>query len=99
MAEAFTVYSFQLRPDDFTKFYGAGYSDDEDTYSEKEEKNIAEGLFTGGQDIGLSEILFEDNLMDSTFSDVFQGADEESTSSDEFTPSNEFGVDIFDIDN
>lgn len=50
MAENFTVYSFQLKADDFTKFYGAGYDDndfdyhyrggidddqDQDTYSEE----------------------------------------------------------------
>lgn len=34
MAEKFTVYSFQLRPDDFTKFVGAEDTDYHETNSE-----------------------------------------------------------------
>jgi len=41
MAEKFTVYSFQLRPDDFTRFVG-GFDDDDDieSYSEEEYSNV-----------------------------------------------------------
>ena len=36
MAESFTVYSFQLRADDYTKFVGSyDIESDEETYSEK----------------------------------------------------------------
>ena len=39
MAEKFTVYHFQLRPDDFTRFIGAG---EDDTYSEEEYSQMKE---------------------------------------------------------
>lgn len=35
MGERFTVYSFQLRPDDYTRFVG-GYDSDVESYSEEE---------------------------------------------------------------
>jgi hypothetical protein len=43
MAEKFTVYSFQLRPDDFTRFTG-GVESDSESYSEDEYSNIFGGI-------------------------------------------------------
>jgi hypothetical protein len=42
MAEKFTVYAFQLRPDDFTRFVG-GFDEDTESYSEEEFSNIFGG--------------------------------------------------------
>jgi hypothetical protein len=44
MAEKFTVYSFQLRPDDYTRFAG-GFYDDAESYSEEEYSNVDENVF------------------------------------------------------
>ncbi len=38
MAEKFTVYSFQLRPDDFTRFVGG--DDEPESYSEEEYADV-----------------------------------------------------------
>jgi hypothetical protein len=43
MAEKFTVYSFQLRPDDYTRFAG-GFDDDAESYSEEEYTNVDENV-------------------------------------------------------
>ena len=45
MAEKFTVYSFQLRPDDYVQFTG-GYEEDdeEDTYSSDEYADVFGGV-------------------------------------------------------
>ncbi len=40
MAEKFTVYAFQLRPDDFTRFAGGFDEDEPESYSEEEYSDV-----------------------------------------------------------
>lgn len=84
MAENFTVYSFQLRPDDFTRFYGSGYDDadenenesETDTYSEEEFGNKVfafQGGFEKHIDVPVTDPSIDDTEFNPTFDEsVFE---------------------------
>ena len=64
MAERFTVYSFQLRPDDYVRFVGGFESDEEETYSEEEFSGIFGGYLEKQHDMANDMDALDESIFD-----------------------------------
>jgi len=101
MAENFTVYSFQLRPDDFTKFQG-GVEGEDDTYYDDE---IRDQTFSEDEYSGNNNNLDIFSLGGLEKQDMTNPGSDTGMDDTEFNPSEVFNLEeeeeipIFDVEN